>query len=343
MWIDRDFERTAKAFLARLRDAEGRPIAAPSLVAEKTKGLTGLLPGEHQFDAMQLAIHFGVLDANPSWKPDADGWWVATSDNSEIWAQPIDVKSGRIALSRGSVVPITSGGWRVDDEKLEIRSVLELHIPLDGRFVPDVADAIYAVANGKHDATDATLARRIATSVRWLAKAWRNTTSLGHEDRVVMLRTAFEALTGTSESARAIAVLDNTFAALKDHGATADNTDHLLWNPSESAHRPFAYLTKGGKTKTEKLSDLGHWFSSFGEARHQIVHEGVVPVLEYREPDSRYAGPLFYVGERLLREAIRASLVTFGYDDLWEAPFGRGLTKKITEMLSKSEPDQPNA
>lgn len=46
---------------------------------------------------------------------------------------------------------------------------------------------------------------------------------------------------------------------------------------------------------------------------------------------------MFYVGERLLREAIRSSLAVFGYDDLWEAPFGRDLTKKIAALLTQAD------
>lgn len=191
--------------------------------------------------------------------------------------------------------------------------MLELHLPLDGRFLPDVAGAIYEVSVGKPDAVDAALARRISTAVRWLAKAWRNTTSLGHEDRVVMLRTAFEALTGTSEAVQAVSILEATFANLKDLGATVDNTEHLLWKPDDAPQRPLTYTTKGGKKKTEVVTNLAHWFFTFGAARHQIVHEGLVPTLNYQEADSPYNGPMFYVGERLLREAIRSSLAVFGY------------------------------
>ena len=41
---------------------------------------------------------------------------------------------------------------------------------------------------------------RIKTAIGWLAKAWRNTATVHFPERVVFLKTAFEAMTGTSNS-----------------------------------------------------------------------------------------------------------------------------------------------
>lgn len=335
-WKDDAFEKSAKSFLSKFRDANGKGIKKPALIARTDGGVDGKFPGEKELEALQLALHFGTLNANPNWEPDADGWWVASSDNSEVWAQPIDIREGRIALDRGSLITVTSGGGKTGDTDFEIPAPRELHLPLDARFDAEAADAIYRVAVGEHDGIDAPLARRISTAVRWLAKSWRNTPSLGPEDRIVMLRTAFEALTGTSEAQEAIDSLEATFGALKGLGATAESTKHLLWNPNETPHRDFKFVGKAGAAKTFRLSDLGHWFSTFGSARHLVVHEGLVPGLTYNETGSRYDGPFFHIGERLFREAVSAALSRFGYTNLWQDEWGR-VTEKVLARLASQE------
>lgn len=335
-WKDGTFERHAKSFLSKFRDANGKEIKKPALIARTDVGLDGRLPGELELEALQLALQFGTLNANPNWHPDADGWWVATSDNSEIWAQPIDIDEGRIALERGSLVTVTSGGGKTGDPDFEIPAPRELHLPLDARLDGEAANAIYRVAISEHDGFNAPLGRRVSTAVRWLAKSWRNTPSLGPEDRIVMLRTAFETLTGTSHAQEAIDELEATFGALKGLGATAESTKHLLWSPDETPHRDFKFVGKGGLTKTFRLSNLGHWFSTFGSARHLVVHEGLVPALSYNETGSRYNGPFFHIGERLLREAVSAALTRFGYTNLWQDEWGR-VTEKVLARLASQE------
>jgi hypothetical protein len=337
-WKNAALEAPAKSFMEKFRDADGRPLKNPAIVVRADTGIDGAFPGESDVSALQLALWFGVLDANPPWTAESDGWWVSTSDNADLWAQPIDVTDSRIAIGRGSLVTVTSGPWKLSDSQLEIRAPLELHIPLDARFVADSANAIYRVASGEHDGIDSVLAHRISTAVRWLAKAWRNTTGLGPEDRIVMLRTAFEALTGTSDAAEAIAVIEGAFATLQVLGANAESTEHLLWSPDDHAHRDFTFTKKAGKTKTLTLTDLGHWFSSFGKARHEVVHEGLVPEQMYGEQDSPYNGPYFFIGERLLRETIRVLLRGFGYEDMWKHGGTRELARLVTRALAAPPP-----
>jgi hypothetical protein len=51
---------------------------------------------------------------------------------------------------------------------------------------------------------------------------------------------------------------------------------------------------------------------TLAEARNQVIHEGVLSITEFQAPPerplSRYAGQLFWVGERVLREAVKATL-----------------------------------
>lgn len=328
VWRDSDFEKQAKAFLAKFQDARGKPIKNPALVGNVKTGIDGVFPGEREFEALQLGLHFATLETNPAWEPEADGSFAVTTDNSDLWAQPIDVQGGYVTIQRGLVVRDTSGGHRISDEQFVIRAPLELHMPaapisLDA----DILAAIYQVV-----LADDPLAKRVTTATRWLAKAWQNSVSLGWDDRIVMLRTAFEALTGSSKVAVARPALEAFFGQLRHRGETDESTGHLLWKPSETTRRTFTY-TVDARARTIQLSDLGHWFSTFGQARHLVVHEGQVPEMTYEEIGSRYNGHLFNVGERVLREAIKVALIQLGYPDLWED----ALSRSVGRYLARAE------
>jgi hypothetical protein len=336
-WRDNAFEKRARQFLARFQNPDGRPITNPSLVTNKATGADGALPGSLEVEALQLALHLGLLDTNPAWAPGLDGNWIATSDNSELFIWPLDVDGGGVATQRGAIVKVLTGGYNVDDPSFSVRAPLELHLPIRVRVNGELAGAIYHVVRGDHDEMDAGLARRMATAIRWLAKSWRNSQSIGPEDQIVFLRTALEALTGTSKAEPAIRHLEETFDRVRTHGGgDARFTEHLLWSPDDHAHRSLTLTDRAGGSRELTLSDLGHWFSSFGQARHQIVHQGLVPQLTYEEKGSRYNGPLFHVGERFTREAIKASLIAYGYDDLWQEEAFRAI-KRVFAGLDDSQ------
>jgi hypothetical protein len=341
-WRNDQFEARCRQLLAKLQDADGQPIKNPCILGLGSSGSNGKRPEARELEALQLALHIGLLDTNPPWQADLDGNWIATSDNSELFAWPIDVDSGGIATQRGAIVRVLTGGYRLDDPRFAVRAPLELHLPLRMRVNTELATAIFQVVRGDHDAVDAVFARRIAIAVRWLAKAWRNTPSIGADDQVVMIRTGLEALTGTSKTRNAIAFLEATFDGLRTRGATDGRfTEHMLWSPDTVPARAFSYVTTGGSPKTITLTDMGHWLSSFAEARHLIVHQGGAPNLVYDEPGSRFNGPLFHSGERLLRETIKASLVTFGYEDLWQAEAFRAIKKALSRAVPGLGQRQP--
>lgn len=324
-WRDAEFEQQAKAFLGKFQDADGKPIKSPTLIGNSKDGVDGAFPGDRELEALQLAIHFAALEANPPWEPEADGSFAVTADNTDLWAQPLD-SSGHVAIQRGSLLRVLSGGWQVADEKFVIRAPLELHMPVSSVSLDsDVLGAIYEVV-----LRDDPLARRITTGIRWLAKCWQNSASIGFDDRIVMLRTAFEALTGSSRIRIALPALEAFFQQLRDRGETDESTEHLVWKPSETASRTFTYM-EGSKPKSEQLTDLSHWFSTFGQARHVVVHEGQMPDLLYDERGSRYNGPLFNIGERVLREAIKVALIQLGYPDLWQEALARSVARHLEE------------
>jgi hypothetical protein len=142
-------------------------------------------------------------------------------------------------------------------------------------------------------------ARRFAGS----RKAWKNTTSIDFGDRIVFIKTGFEALTGTSDSRASADALRQLFESLPD---TASR-DTLLWSPTEQPRHSRTYKDRATKrmvTVTEQLTDLEHWFMAFASARNEIIHDGTIASLNYSEQGSAYNGPLFHRAEFVLRAAV---------------------------------------
>jgi hypothetical protein len=114
----------------------------------------------------------------------------------------------------------------------------------------------------------------------------------------------------------------------------------VLWSPKE---RPD--LQRQWGKKPEVRSELEDWFLVLADARNKIIHEGRVPPLEYPAPPerplSRYAGHLFWTGERVLREAIKATL---GTDILLCGPLQERVRwQKLYDMLSAAEKAQEDS
>ena len=103
-WLNPDFEKRSREFLSKFQDADGRPIANPTLVWRGETGADGVAPSDAQDRGLQLALHLGLLDTNLPWREDLGGNSVATSDNSELFAWPLDVATGSIGTVRGGIV-----------------------------------------------------------------------------------------------------------------------------------------------------------------------------------------------------------------------------------------------
>jgi hypothetical protein len=213
------------------------------------------------------------------------------------------------------------GGWSIGQENVVVRAPVELHMPWARYLDGELLEAAYRIFKGEQSG-DGAFARRLELAATWLAQAWRNTDSVRSVDRIVMLKTGFEALTGERTTYAAAMWLERRFSRLRA-GVTDLMADHLLWSPSESQARTF--VDKRGRSRT--YSDLVHWFCTFGEVRNEIIHEGSAKSLDYQAAGSAYCGNMVFVGERLLREAIRLSFEDFGYPHLWKQAAVREIAK----------------
>ncbi len=158
------------------------------------------------------------------------------------------------------------GGHRLSDPELTIRPPLDLHLP-PGSLSADTAclEAIYSRVLGSLSSPDENpSADRLHAAIGWLAKAWRNTATVHFPERLVFLKTGFEALTGTSNSRENARKLRQLFEALP--ATTPKVSEQLVCSPDEKP------MHASGKQGTELLTDLELWFMALADARNRIVH-----------------------------------------------------------------------
>jgi hypothetical protein len=276
-------------------------------------------------EALEAAIAFAFLDENPrlTSKTQGHGWSVLTTDNTDLYVWPIDVDAGKVVVTTGLMVRMTSGGYEIGDKHLVIRPPLDLQAPLGTHSADAMClEAIYktVLASVTSPGTNRD-ADKVRVAIGWFTKAWRNTATLLFPERVVYLKTAFEALTGTSTSYKSAAILRSLFEAVPN--TAPDDSDKLLWSPSEQPIHARTYQKKDGTQQTDQIRDLQLWFMAFADARNDIIHEGTAATLNYAGPAAAYQSHFVFTAEFLLRAAIKVKLAPFGYPDLWRSAIWR--------------------
>jgi len=327
-WASEDFERLSQIFLSSFKDAIGNPLGNVYLLSHKKRGMDGVRPTRPQIRAIQRSIDFALLDRSFS-SPQADGWFSITSDNSEFFVWPIDTAGGYVALGRGSIISVLNGGLRIDDG-LAVPAPLELHMPIAPLTLDaELVTAMYGLFTRRFAGSDDVLRKRIEVAVGWLAKAWRNSPSVTMDDRIVFLKTGFEALSGGISNTRDCARWLRTLFETELAGTTWQGTSHLLWSPREKPR--FTYQHASRPWTESNVTELQHWFLTFGERRNTIIHDGTSPKFSYTLRGSRYNGFIFRTAERLLRESIKVSMKQLGYPDIWRSETRRSLGRLLSK------------
>ena len=342
-WHGERFEDLSRRLLAGFRDADGRPLKRLSLLARMQSGTDGVWPPQQELEALQAAIHFALLYDNSGWTPDpaldtGGGWFHVTTDNGDLFAWAIDLDKGQVALRRGAMVTVTSGGWQIERSDFQVPAPLELFLPLAPTSLdPDVLTAVYEITMDEAGVPERN--HNLRTAMRWLAKSHRNSPSITSDDRVVMLKTGFEALTGESRAGEFATKLQSIFDGLKrDYppgpppGRFFEDGD-LLWSASQGRRLKYRWR-RSRKEFKRSVTQLEHWALSFSDVRNEIIHDGVVPDLRYRKRGSTFEGHYVWVGERVLREAISVELRHACHPYLWRSSTFR----KILREWGSSDP-----
>lgn len=339
-WTDAKFKAQATAFLGKFVDNAGKTIESPSVLCRRNGQIDGQPPTRHEIEALETALGFGFLDENPrhTKKTQWSAWAMLTADNADLFVWPIDVESGYVTITTGLMVRTMGGGYTISDPELVIRPPLDLHMPL-GCHGADAGclEAVYGTALQSLQSPGSNIqADRLRAAIGWFIKAWRNTGTVHYPERVVFLKTAFEALTGTSKSQKAARILRELFEAVPD--TAPGDSERLLWSPEEKPIQTRTYY-KNDKPFTDQITDLEHWFMAFADARNTIIHKGVVPDLLYSGTNPQYEGHYVFTAEFLLRAAIKVSLSPLGYPDLWRSPTWR-IMNEACEEFARDEAQQ---
>jgi hypothetical protein len=342
-WSDPKFKAQSKAFLAKFVDHADKPIEKPSLLCRRGGQIDGQLPSGEEIEALETAIGFGFLDENPRRTNDArqQAWNVLTADNIEPFFWPIDVDAGYVTVTTGLMVRTIGGGYQISDAQLIIKPPLDLHMQLGSQSADVMClEAVYGtvLSSLQKPGTNPT-ADRIKTAIGWFIKAWRNTATVHFPERVVFLKTAFEALTGTSKSHLSARALRQLFEAVPD--TSAADAERLVWSRAEQPIHTRTFM-KNGKQQTEQITDLERWFMSFADARNTIIHHGVVPSLVYNAANGNYNGHFVFTAEYLLRAVVKVSLAQFGYTDLWRSPSWRAVKAAFAELEAQADGESPD-
>ena len=325
-WADPRFKELATAFLSKfvVGPTSNERVSNPALLCRKGQQLDGQPPLPDELRALELSLVFALVDKNPRNRPEDNPrtWTIVTADNAELYAWPIDLEQGRITLTAGELVTMNVA-YKISDPDLVLPPPRDLHIPTRARSPdPLMLTGVYeTVLRSLRSPGGNPTADRVRVAVEWWAKAWSNTQAVQWPERLVYLKTAFEALTGTSTNWKSARKLRKTFEALPH--TTEKDSDILVWSQKPAHTR--TWVDKNGQSQSTLITDLELWFMAFGNARNTIIHKGGLPEPTYSGSNRAYNGPFIFTGEFLLRGVIKVLLSELGYNNAWRSERWRTL------------------
>jgi hypothetical protein len=297
--------------LLKMYEMHGSMANRFGTVVRRRDGKIGDRFEREEMQPLHRAVVAALLDPVPlaiGKKEDTQGWSIPTSDNALIYLHQLD-GSGHVAVEYGRMVTTMVGGLKVGEEHSRIHAPSELHAPFLGPDPdPEYLDALYA------ELTAGTAqARRLARAIEWLDLAWRNTTSIDDDTRIVAIYNGFEVL------------LDNE-GAFEIGGALAA----LLEPGAAKTTRPIPKLRQGDRAtfQPRDVTDLEWWFVFFAFLRHDITHGAEIPARQYEWNDKAH----LFLGESRLRQAIKQTVANSGHPTVLLDPFER-ITHKYAKLI----------
>lgn len=326
-WADPRFREQAIAFLGKFVGPDNNPIAKPALLCREGRQLDGEKPSREEVRALQLSLVFAFVDRNPRYNPENNqqARTIMTAENAELHVWPIDLEQGFVIKRTGYLVSTNTVTYMANNREQVLSPPVDLRMPKaahcpDPLILTAIYETVLSSLQSPGEVRDSD-ALRVAVAVDWFAKAWHNTATVEYSERLVYLKIAFEALTGTSKNWKSARWLRETFEALP--GTTPRDSKILVWSPEEKAVHTHRWKDKCGHPQSRLITDLQHWFMEFGKARNNIIHEGKTPELMYAGSNPAYSGSFFFTAEFLLRGVIKVQLSKLGYDYVLRSPLRR--------------------
>ena len=307
-WHSSRFKELVSTLLTSFaQNDSGERFIGGALLWRKPSGFDGEPPTREEFSAIQAAVRFAALGCNDLLRRDDpnSAHHVVTSENAALHVQPIDLENGYITHVReGFLKRVLGGGWRIGEHPPPLADGT---IPILGQL--PVSNILAKAVFEAHLKGDTEEVRRLGVAIEWHAAALSNAVAVTWQQRIIALKTGFEALLDASNSREGARRLRALFEEAAKPHVDLLPSPNLLWSPREKTDLP-----RHWNKRPELWSELEDWFMTLSDARNKVIHEGRVTVMEYKAPPqrplSRYAGQLFWKGERILREAIKARLGT---------------------------------
>lgn len=270
-------------------------------------GFDGSKPADEIWSAIRATICFVVLDANDYVRGDPAASF-ATSENAELYTQPIDEKKGVIAHRGGGLLKSELAiGGKIGDELI---SLPDATMPLENPVILSqrLANALFSALSERSVEKN----RRIDVALEWHRFALSNPRVVSWGQRLISLKTGFEALSDESKTHLCGKFLRKLFEDTTQPHRQLLPWEGLLWSPKDLTNLQRFWEKADGSVESVVRSELEDWFAAFGEQRNKLIHEGKMSSQVYEAPPerplSRYAGPLFGTADRLLRETVKALL-----------------------------------
>jgi hypothetical protein len=303
-WVSEPFKRLAETLLGSF---ERRRFTGGAMLWHRDGGFDGSKPSDDDIAAIRAAVTFAVLDANDRIQSDDNrAHFMATAENADLFVQPINERDGGITHARlGGLKQIIVAGMKIGDDPPPLPDGTERilgTVPISRKLVAAIFSSVRTGAG----------AGAVATATEWHRAALSNSNAVSTGQRLIALKTGFESLLHEDDSRKCARLLLDLFET-----KTAADRDllpwiGLLWSPTDKTNLQRTYQTPSGKTKTDQRSEIEDWFMALAKARNDVIHNGALTTGLYpppaERPLSRYAGTLFWKGERVLREAIKATL-----------------------------------
>lgn len=274
--------------------------------ARRTKGRVGQPVEMEALQGLHRGVCAALLDPNPSLAEKDKGHQAATSDNALIYIHGVDT-FGSVWVNYGVMVRAMVGGLQIGSEDVTIAPPPEVHVPfmhpgIDGLYL----EALLQVLGGSTDDS-----RRISRAIEWLNLAWRNTTSIDEDTRLVGLRAGFEVLLGVGDKS------DDIRGALS-----------ALLEPPDAPREKRTWTSLNGKERSEDLTDLEWWFMCLSFLRNRIMHGSAISDDEYLEDGFRH----LWRAEETLRHAIKRAVANLTSEEILISPLERILREGLRDI-----------
>lgn len=278
-----------------------------TLVARTKPELGDTREKELERGALAQAVAFATVAANCG----ATGFGIRRRQQSQ---DLLTAENARLLIL--PVAVLEAGRTLIPDMRLHTSKVLNLEIADGDALAPPpglvsnenveldhaVLQAVFSLmmAATTEGASKETL--QLRNTIHWFLRAWSNGPEDTEEDAVVYLKTALEALGGSSSSKAALRSIEPIYRSVVGTTSQCD----FLYDPEIKASTVY-------KGKEVHQSDFARWYWVLADARNSIIHDTMAPdECEISISGSRFNGRLWDIAERVVRELILIRLAQFG-------------------------------